>query len=162
MVKAMEYCSTSVRLKLAGNFSSEQLRDEIIEYKGWGKVDELGFLDREAMSELLANSLAGLVCFFPEPNHINSQPNKIFEYMSAGIPVIGSNFPLWEKIIGQNGCGLCIDSQDPQQIASAIDYFASNPDKAFEMGQNGKKAVMEKYNWKIEEEKLFNIYENLF
>jgi glycosyltransferase involved in cell wall biosynthesis len=60
---------------------------------GWRKVDERGFVDRENVRDILAHSVAGLVTFLGVPNHINAQPNKMFEYMSAGLPVIASNFP---------------------------------------------------------------------
>ena len=105
--------------------------------------------------------MAGLVTFYPLPNHVDAQPNKMFEYMSSGLPVIASNFPLWKKIIEGNKCGLCVDPLDPAAIAKAIDYIVSHPDEARAMGENGKRAVYEKYNWGVESEKLISLYRSL-
>ena len=105
--------------------------------------------------------IAGMVIFRPVPNHINSQPNKLFEYMSAGIPVIASNFPLWQQIVEGNKCGLCVDPLNTRAIAEAIDYMVEHPEEAEEMGQNGREAVLEKYNWEIEEQKLLSFYQQV-
>ncbi|MBF4370462.1 glycosyltransferase, partial [Vibrio anguillarum] len=94
-------------------------------------------------------------------NHIDAQPNKMFEYMSAAVPVIGSNFLLWKQIIEGNQCGLCVDPLAPQTIAEAIDYLVTHPVEAEQMGRNGQKAVQEKYNWGIEEQKLLNFYKSI-
>jgi glycosyltransferase involved in cell wall biosynthesis len=146
---------------LAGNFSSTSLHDELVEYKGWEKVDELGFLNRDDIRQIFSFSLVGIVCFLPVPNHIDSQPNKLFEYMSAGLPVIASNFPLWKEIIEQNECGICVDPCRPEEIAGAIDYIVDNKKTVQEMGRDCRKAVEEKYNWAIEERKLIRIYQEL-
>ena len=79
--------------------------------------------------------------------------------MSAGIPVIASDFPLWREIIHGNDCGLLVDPLDPAAIAKAIDYLVTNPAEAQRMGTNGRKAVNERYNWGIEVQKLFAFYE---
>ena len=76
------------------------------------------------------NSIAGLVTFYPEQNHINAQPNKIFEYMASGLPVIGSKFPFWEEIITKNNAGLCVDPMSPIAIGEAINYILNNPKEA--------------------------------
>ena len=99
--------------------------------------------------------------FLPLPNHVDAQPNKMFEYMSAGVPVIGSSFPLWKDIIEGNKCGLCVNPLDPEAIAKAIDYLINNPVEAEQMGRNGQHAVYEKYNWNIEKKKLFKLYNDL-
>ncbi len=150
-----------VTLELGGAFSPENYRDEIIKTEGWDKVNEYGFINSKTVNGIMAGSKAGLVTFYPEPNHINAQPNKIFEYMSAGIPVIASNFPLWKKIIEKNNCGICIDPLDPVQIAKAITYICENPEKAEQMGKKGLQLVKEKYNWEIEKKKLVSIYSKL-
>jgi glycosyltransferase involved in cell wall biosynthesis len=69
----------------------------------------LDFVDRAVVRDVLAYSMAALVSFHPLPNHIDAQPNKIFEFMRAGIPVITSYFPPWREIIPGNDCGLLVD-----------------------------------------------------
>jgi glycosyltransferase involved in cell wall biosynthesis len=78
--------------------------------------------------------------------------------MAAGIPVIASDFPAWREIVERNRCGVCIDPFDSAAIAGAIDYFVLNPGAARRMGENGRRAVLEKYNWSIEEKKLCDFY----
>jgi glycosyltransferase involved in cell wall biosynthesis len=89
-----------------GNFSEPEVEKEVKKYKGWSKVNELGFLDREHVKDVLSRSKIGILTFYPIKNHIDAQPNKMFEYMSAGLPVIASNFPLWKNIIEGNNCGI--------------------------------------------------------
>ncbi|WP_243465227.1 glycosyltransferase [Photorhabdus temperata] len=129
--------------------------------KNWHKIDEVGFLNRTETKELLSKSIAGIVLFHPLPNHIDAQPNKMFEYMSAGIPVIASNFDLWKDIILENNCGICIDPLNPKEIANAIDYLSNNYNLAEEMGNNGLLAVNKKYNWDTEQNKLTKFYQQI-
>lgn len=161
VIQAIGVTETDVRLQLAGRFSGSEVERMAHSEKGWSKVDALDFLSREQVRDLLAESVAGLVTFLPAPNHIDAQPNKMFEYMSAGVPVIASNFPLWKQIIEGNNCGLCVDPLNPQAIAEAIDSLVNNPEEAEQMGRNGQKAVYEKYNWNIEEKKLLEFYTKL-
>ncbi|MBL4754603.1 MAG: glycosyltransferase family 4 protein [Flavobacteriales bacterium] len=153
--------NADVKLNLAGPWSPVTFKSEMQATEGWQHVNNLGTVSREVVGQIMARSIAGLVIFLPEPNHINAQPNKMFEYMSAGLPVIGSDFPLWREIIEGNQCGLCIDPTDPQAIADAIQYITTHPDEALNMGRNGRKAVIEKYNWNKEAVKLMSMYENI-
>ncbi len=150
-----------VRLSLVGTFSEVQVEQEVKNYEGWGRVDQLGFLDRLQVADVMGRSVAGVVTFHPLPNHVDAQPNKMFEYMSAGLPIITSNFVLWEDIVKGNQCGICVDPLDSNSIANAINYLVNHPQKAEQMGKNGKQAVLTKYNWNIEEKKLFDVYSQL-
>jgi len=161
MVQAMDFVSSSARFGLGGSFSEANFERAVKAEKGWGKVDELGWLDRDGVRKLLNESVAGLVTLHPVINYLDSLPVKMFEYMATGLPVIASNFPLWKQIIEGNQCGLCVDPLDPQAIAQAIDYLVTHPAEAEQMGRNGQKAVHEKYNWTIEEAKLLEFYNNL-
>jgi len=153
--------SLNLTLKLAGHFSPLHLRDEVAMLPGWGRVEDLGYLDRMAVGRLLSKVRAGLVLFHPEPNHIQAQPNKIFEYMSAGIPVVASDFPLWREIIMGVGCGLVVDPLDVGAIAEAIEYLVVHPQEAEAMGRRGREAVKKKFNWPREEQKLIKLYKDL-
>jgi glycosyltransferase involved in cell wall biosynthesis len=86
----------------------------------------------------------------------------MFEYMSAGVPVIASNFPLWREIVEGNDCGLCVNPLQPKEIAEAVDFLVANPERAKAMGRNGQRAVREKYNWGNEEMKLLSLYKQIF
>ena len=157
MIEAIKILS-GVKLYLAGSVEMKEEK-EIID--NFYNVVFLGHLTRNEMRKLFSKVKAGLVLFHPEENHINSQPNKLFEYMSAGIPVIASNFPLWRDIVEGNNCGICVNPLNPVEISEAIRYLLENPKEAKKMGENGRKAVLEKYNWEKESEKLLYVYEKV-
>lgn len=161
VVQAIGLVSSGVRLQLGGEFSEPDFEMLVRSQAGWLEVDELGWLDRTGVKAALKRSVAGLVTLHPVINYIDALPVKMFEYMSAGVPVIASHFPLWREIIEGNDCGLCVDPLDPAAIARAIDYLATHPQEAERMGRNGQRAVQDKYNWGIEETKLLQIYADL-
>jgi glycosyltransferase involved in cell wall biosynthesis len=158
LVQAGALLHSPARVNLVGQFSEPAVEAEVKAHPGWSRVNHLGFLDRAGVRDVLARSVAGLVTFLPLPNHLDSHPTKMFEYMSSSIPVIGSNFPLWREIIEGNRCGVCIDPLDPKAIAAAIDCLVTHPDIAKSMGENGRKAVLEKYNWDVQAAKLIDFY----
>jgi glycosyltransferase involved in cell wall biosynthesis len=155
MILASDLAETP--LILAGEYR-DNLRPELIKLAAWKNVTELGNIERQKAIQLKNSSVAGLVIFHPVANHVDAQPNKIFEYMASGLPVIGSNFPLWKKIIVEGNCGICVDPMSPNEIANAIKFILENPEKAKLMGENGKQLVMEVYNWDIEKKKLVEFY----
>ena len=161
MVNAMDLTRRRARLKIAGEFFQDSVAEEVRNLSGWHQVDHAGWLDRPGVKALLHDSLAGLVTLHPTDNYKDALPVKLFEYMSAGIPVIASDFQLWHEIVERNECGLCVNPLDPLSIAQAIDYLATHPDEAARMGRNGRRAVEERYNWPNEEQKLINLYDDL-
>lgn len=161
MVQAMALVESDVRFAMGGSFSEAGFEQAVKAEAGWAKTDHLGWLDRAGVKQVLNDSVAGLVTLHPVINYLDSLPVKMFEYMAAGLPVIASNFPLWQQIIEGNQCGLCVDPLDPKAIAEAIDYLVLHPAEAEQMGRNGQKAVHEKYNWFIEEQKLLHFYRSL-
>lgn len=161
LVRALEFTQADVRLNLVGGFAESQTEGEVQGYPAWGKVHAWGVQDRAGVRDVLARSVAGLVTLHPTPNYIESLPIKMFEYMSAGIPVIASDFPMWRDIVEGSQCGVCVDPLDPVQIARAIDELVRDPQKARRMGQNGRRAVTERYNWAVEEKKLLAYYARL-
>lgn len=146
-------------LELAGPGSWDV--EELSRRRGWQRVHHHGLIDQRSTFRLLHGVRAGLVLFHPEPNHVEAMPQKIFEYMGAGLPVIASDFPLWRRILGDVGCGIFVNPLDPQSIAEAIEYVLTHPRDAEEMGLRGRAAVVERYNWETQVGKLVGLYSGL-
>jgi hypothetical protein len=163
MIEAMSLLSESVpaRLQLAGFFDPPESQQKLASKPGWERVDFLGWLSPAEVRELLGRSCLGVVVFHPIENHIMSQPNKLFEYMSAGLPVVASDFPLWRSIIQEARCGILVDPRNPTAIAEAIRWLLVRPAEAESMGLRGREAVRRIYNWENEEQKLVDLYAQL-
>ena len=151
----------AVRLQLAGKFSNHLDGEAARSLDGWARVDYHGWTSRPEVARLLGDVRAGLVLFHPSPAHRAAQPNKMFEYMAAGLPVIASDFPLWREIVEGAGCGLLVDPLDPDAIAGAMQWLLENPEDAEGMGRRGREAVEATYNWEPEAEKLIGLYQQL-
>jgi len=160
MVRAFAYYSEA-KLNLGGKFNQTALKDEVMGYESWKNVNFLGYLSREEVASTLSRSKAGLVTLHDMPNYKDALPVKMFEYMVASLPVISSNNELWKRIIEKHQCGICVDPMNPEEIAQAIRYIIEHPTEAKKMGENGKQAVLEIYNWGQEKQKLLRLYEEL-
>ena len=113
-------------------------------------MNKLGFLNRQKISDVLARSKAGIITFLPAPNRVDAQPNKMFEYMSATLPNISSAFARQKEIVEGSGCRICVDPLNPKAIGEAVQYLIKHSEEAEKMGENGRLAVEEKYNWVID------------
>ena len=116
----------------------------------------------EELPEVTSSADMGLILFRNTClNNYYSLPNKLFEYMMAGKPVIASNFPEMARLIVENDCGLLVDPESPEQIARAIQDLAEDPAAASRMGARGRQAALERYNWSAQEQKLVSLYRKL-
>ena len=150
-----------VTLIMCGPFESQAYSDELKAMPGWKFVDYRGVVGREEVGKIMSNSAAGVVTFLPTPNHNDSQPNKMFEYMSAGLPLVASSFPLWRQIVEEGECGLCVDPSSPKDIARGIASLLSNEPLCRKMGNSGREAISNSYNWSNESEKLLFLYDKI-
>ncbi len=161
MVEALGKAGDDCALLVAGRWESAALRAEAEALPAWSRVDAPGNLARGVMMQRLAECQAGLVLYQPVSYHLEAQPNKLFEYMAAGLPVIASAFPHWEGIVGAYRCGLLVDPREPEQIGKAMRWMADHPVEAAEMGRRGRAAVESAFNWDLEFRALQNFYANL-
>ena len=152
---------TDAKMTLIGEFQSKEEEEFIKSLPTWKKVNFLGKKDRKEVAKVLSQSKMGIVIFHPEPNHINAQPNKIFEYMASCLPIVTSDFPLWRSIVTKHNAGVCANPLKPKEIAKAVNVLLKNEKQSIQMGKNGQQAVQEVFNWKQEEEKLIKLYEQI-
>lgn len=105
--------------------------------------------------------LAGIALFPPTEHYMKKELTKFFEYMNAGLPIICSNFPVWKQFIETYECGIAVDPFDETAIQAAIETLHTNPQLAYQMGVNGKRAVVKELNWDVEKGKLLRWYDEL-
>lgn len=149
------------KLILAGKFENPEIEVICRNHKNWKKVDFRGFVDRAGISDILSKSKIGLVTLLPIQNYLDSLPIKMFEYMAAGIPVVASDFPLWKDIIIENKCGICVNPLKSEEISIAVKNLIENDNSSKKMGESGRISVKKKFNWELEEQKLFNLYNKI-
>ena len=150
-----------VRLLLAGRIEDAVLEAALSAEPGWAQVDYVGHVGRDEVRRILARASAGLVTLLPMPSYLDALPIKMFEYMSAGLPVIASDFPLWRGIVERHGCGRCVAPTDVDAIAAAIREIVDAPAMVRTMGEAGQAAVLANYRWSSAEAVLLALYESL-
>lgn len=162
MVRAIGALRGAVRLLLVGPFEDAALREQVCKLPGWRYVDYLGPRHRSDLPDLLSTARAGLLLMLPAENHYDALPTKVFEYMAAGLPVIVSDaVPLSAKIVGDVQCGLVVDPRDEGAVANAIRFIAEHPEEAQAMGERGRAAALEQYQWATEGTKLTQLYSQI-
>lgn len=124
-------------------------------------IDTFVVKDRIEDMYLSKRWLAGIALFPPTEHYMKKELTKFFEYMNAGLPVICSNFPVWKKFIDTYECGISVDPYNEVDIQAALETLRNDPELAYRMGENGRRAVVEELNWEVEERKLIRWYDEL-
>lgn len=167
LVDAMNIVNNSrLNIHIIGTFSDgsqDDFEQQIASTGIENRFDFENWMPFEKAHISLLNADIGLVLFQPGiKNHEYAFPHKLFDYMLAGLPVIAPKFAQEIKpIIEKEDCGILVDTSKPNEISRALDFLADNPDERKRLGNNGKKAVIKKYNWENEAEKLINFYLDL-
>jgi glycosyltransferase involved in cell wall biosynthesis len=156
MIRAMESlpASSRLRLDLVGQFETPELLAEARLESGWNRVDFHGPLPRAEARDIMRRGTIGLIVFQPVPNHTSAQPNKLFEYMAAGLPVVASDFDLWESMLAGEESGITVNPMNPMAIGEALAALEAAPARAREMGSKGSSSVRNRFNWEAEVDKL--------
>ena len=149
------------RIVVAGPLWDGLTPQSVLAIPGWDRISYRGVLGRAEVADLMGASRVGIVTFLPNVGHVNALPNKLFEYMSAGIAVVASDFPHWRDIVSARGCGLCVNPRDPAAIAAAVDRLAEDETFGAACGRNGAEAVAREYNWNTQAAKLVDLYRRL-
>ena len=146
------------QLSIAGPVVPSALQEQLEKNLDCSKIKFLGWQSREQIRARLSSARIGLVVFKPEPNHVNAMPNKLFDYMGVGLPVIASDFAKWREIVEGLGCGLVVNPMSGEDIALAIEQLLGYQEEAAEMGHRGYLAATEDYNWDTEAKRLVDLY----
>ena len=145
-----------------GSAAEKARAEELIARYGLGNnVEFTGLVSHLEVHRHILDADVGLALLHPDPNYLNSLPTKMFEYMMMGRPVVVSNFHMWAGIVEEAGCGFAPDPLDPDMVEQHLRQLLGDEQLRREMGQRGRAAVLDRYSWEKEGEKLAAFYRAL-
>lgn len=140
---------------------------KLVEYARERKIlgTKVFFDSPVAMEEMIVKGAAvdiGILNFLPlSLNNYYILPNKIFEYMAAGLAVASSNMPALSELIRKWRFGIIIPRNNPKGIARKLNSLCANDNHLSTYKKNSLKAAQVLFNWQIEKNKLLQIYSNI-
>ena len=134
---------------------------ELNKNPGKNMVDYISWID---ISQLPSFASLSDLCVSPilkNPQHDSGVSNKVYQYMLFGKPVVVSNSTEQKRLVEETGCGLVHESGNAEELAEKIIYLYKNPELREEMGEKGKKSIINKYNLTRQSEQLINLYKTI-
>jgi glycosyltransferase involved in cell wall biosynthesis len=116
-------------------------------------VELLGRLENRRALDVISKANVGAIPHVPCAAWNSTIPNKLFDYMSLGLPVLTSDVPPVQRIVIQEGCGVCYRSGDIMDLVSKIEELRSRSTRT-RMAAAGMAAVTERYSWIKDSERL--------
>ncbi len=151
-----------VRMVLASGLIDERMRERLKD--GSGSVQCLGWLP--SYDEVLAWTRAADTVFrFSDPASPKTRyasPNKLFEAMMCGKPVIVSDESRMADIVREEHCGIVVPYGDVERLKDVITLLRDDVDLRSALGKNGRRAYEERYNWDIMTGRLLDAYDALW
>jgi glycosyltransferase involved in cell wall biosynthesis len=124
-------------------------------------VEILAWVPHLELHGYIEQSKIGLIPWLPVEKHKHNIPIKLFEYMACGLPVLAADLPSIRPYVEESAAGLLYDSTSPEALAEGVIAMLSDEETLRQMGENGRRAVQEKWNWDKMEARLFEAYDEL-
>lgn len=149
-------------LDMAAVLKSRQRDDIKIVFVGEGKTKKglveraekerldncifLGHMPKKELNDVMARADIGLMVLANVPAfYYGTSPNKFFDYIASGLPIV-NNYPGWlADMINENKCGIAVVPEKPGLFADALETLAANPEMRKEYGKNGRVLAERKY-----------------
>jgi glycosyltransferase involved in cell wall biosynthesis len=159
-VQLINQSGKKARLVVAGNiihgdkqYISENVLGEDTDHIPWINLNELG------------KYIGPMdVCISPiekNPQHESGIANKVFQYMYFSKPLLVSDCEPQKRLVELTRCGLAYKYDDPEELAQKISWMIDHPKERLEMGENGRKAIVEKYNTEVFGKEIIKLYDSV-
>lgn len=156
-------CLANSSVYIAGKANEVGYIEKLMQMPEAKSLHYLGIINRDQVCQLIQESEIGIAALLNEGQYgiLNNLPTKAYEYMSMGIPVILTKTPYNEQMVRQYNFGICVDPENTNEYAKAIQNLLDDHKKAKEMGSNGRKLIAERLNWEKEFETLNALYQDI-
>lgn len=156
----IQYIPDFLFVVVGSGYASSILKQKIKD-KGIGKyVLWVGWVNHYELFDYIKSCKVGIIPHFAT-DHVNTTiPNKIFDYMGCGLPIITSDAIPLKRVLDEEQCGITFRSGDTMDLVKAvIEIYKSK--ETLEYGKNGLEAVKNKYNWNVDSAKLIEVVNKL-
>ena len=165
IIKAMKYLQIrNVKLLFVGTGNQnyeEYLKNLAVTCKIEKSVEFAGW---QPFSKVPSYIEASDICLIPHKKNPHTDatiPHKLFQYMLMGKPVIVSNCQPLKRVVEETNSGLVFEAGDEKDLADKVIALYRDRNLRENLGKNGRDAVLKRYNWQRESEKLLDLYKGL-
>ena len=154
-----------VELRVIGDFygnEAEFVEQKIREYHLDKIFSKTGWLPYEQVGEALAQCDIGIIFMeYTENNMLAGPPNKLFNYMRYGLPIVAVDLPETRRILSHYNCGLVVEQRSPEALYEALCQLIENSKRRTLLGENARFWGREKFSWEVMEKRLGGLYEEV-
>ena len=136
----------AIRFVLVGSGKDKDALTELAKQKKLGNIIFVPPMPKEKMADTIAAADAGLAILKSIPLFNTTYPNKVFDFMAAGKPVICQIDGVIRDVVEKYDAGIFVKPGDPQDLADKVSELADNPELCRRMGANGQQAIREDFS----------------
>jgi glycosyltransferase involved in cell wall biosynthesis len=145
-------------LLVVGEGPVRQRLERQVEHSGLADtVRFTGWVDYARLPDIISSCDVGLLPFHRCPHIEASLANKLFEYMSLGLPVVASDVAPHRTVLADAGNGVLVEPGDAEALAVGIESLAEDPERLRACAAAGVRASQDQYNWKRDSERLLEV-----
>ncbi len=161
LIESSQYFLPGTKLVLLGPASDDyrpRLEGKIAALPNPDRVIWAGYIPMKEVPDYLMSADISTVPYNILSSAYDTLPNKFFETMMAGLPIVTSNLPAMKRVIEETNCGMLVKKTTPETFAEAINTIISDTNLMKRMGANSRRAAEKKYNWENQSKKIIELY----
>jgi len=163
LLDSLSHLDEDYRLVLAGSFASDAEKQYLESHKNVNKVIYKGHVNREEFKSICQNSICGMLLFRPVGNHVESQPNKMWEYLVCNTRLVATNFEYWQTLLTPFEKLIQYSDNSPASIAEAVKEHAIRAENdSIEDYIDCSNNITKRYSWEAELDKLISFYKAIY
>lgn len=153
--------NTEIEIIFIGGGSQETVMKKKCEQYNLKNVFFLGEFPMKTTSEIVNFCDVSIVSFLDLPILYTNSPNKLFDSLSAGKPIIVNSAGWTKELVENNGCGLYVNPNNPSDLVEKIHYLKSNNEILTKMGGESRKLAQNKYDKEILSDKFVEVINSI-
>lgn len=148
-IKLKELGRHDIQILLIGEGQQKQELKEAAAKQGVDNFLIMDLIPKATLVTFVQQSMVSLVPLRGTPVLDTSSPNKLFESLAAGVPVIQNTKGWIKTLLSDNQCGFTVDADDESELEQKLIYLADHPNESLQLGQNGRKLAEREFDKKI-------------